>query len=204
MKPIHHEPNQLARCDDCGTETPTRALRRINDPGERLHAGEETPAGQCPQCGALAYLVPPDTEQAPDIYTEPDPPGWYLRHWIAEGFNAIGFMSLKELAPGLYRLDIRDQADPADVRSYLLHDNGGEVNVEGIDQALPSGFNESIAIAGAGVHLGHIWHRMWHLQDFREGTMVPRDYYEGEYIRREYVDLFKECMQPDTEPCRHA
>lgn len=47
------------RCDNCGHEAHLSALDAITDAQERLTPGEETPAGQCPACGALAYLASP-------------------------------------------------------------------------------------------------------------------------------------------------
>lgn len=45
------------RCDDCGTITIASKLEEIDDIGERLDPGSIVPAGQCPECGALAYYL---------------------------------------------------------------------------------------------------------------------------------------------------
>lgn len=49
------------RCDNCGWEGVASDLEMVNDIQERINAGCETPAGQCPEddCGALAYLIKP-------------------------------------------------------------------------------------------------------------------------------------------------
>ena len=49
----------LTRCDNCGAENPrTRLVWPIPDVHERVGTGEPMPAGECPDCGALAHLVP--------------------------------------------------------------------------------------------------------------------------------------------------
>ena len=49
-------------CDGCGTKYLASDLERIDCPDERLSAGEEVPAGQCPneECGACCFLVKPE------------------------------------------------------------------------------------------------------------------------------------------------
>lgn len=45
-------------CDNCHwTGTPTIGLPAIPNLNERLDAGSVVPSGECPQCGALCYLV---------------------------------------------------------------------------------------------------------------------------------------------------
>lgn len=48
------EPVRCGNCDWCGTAI---ELEAISDIEERLYPGETVPAGQCPDCGALAYLL---------------------------------------------------------------------------------------------------------------------------------------------------
>lgn len=57
-KPKRQHPD-FARCDNCGTEYGTEALDFVDNLSERIHAGEEVPAGQCPddECGALCFLI---------------------------------------------------------------------------------------------------------------------------------------------------
>ena len=43
-------------CGNCAWTGAAADLKPIQSAGERLEAGEETPAGECPECGALAYL----------------------------------------------------------------------------------------------------------------------------------------------------
>lgn len=50
-----------AVCDDCGhrcAQDELKQLAEIDDLGQRLNAGCEVPAGECPHCGSLAYLEP--------------------------------------------------------------------------------------------------------------------------------------------------
>jgi hypothetical protein len=51
------EDSALCKCDDCGHVCPVSALDDICDVQERLDPGGVVPAGQCPECGALSYLV---------------------------------------------------------------------------------------------------------------------------------------------------
>jgi hypothetical protein len=52
----HWDDDALAVCDNCLLRCAVSALDSIVDLGQRLDAGGEVPAGQCPACGALAYL----------------------------------------------------------------------------------------------------------------------------------------------------
>lgn len=47
------------RCDNCDWRGPAADLDVIEDAQERLDPGCEVPAGECPDCGALAYLWAP-------------------------------------------------------------------------------------------------------------------------------------------------
>lgn len=61
---IHATPDATAcRCDNCDWTGPASELDDIADVQERLDPGGTVPAGQCPACGALAYLKnePDDT-----------------------------------------------------------------------------------------------------------------------------------------------
>lgn len=48
-----------AVCNNCGTTWTANELRDIANPEQRIEAGCEVPAGECPDeaCGALCYLV---------------------------------------------------------------------------------------------------------------------------------------------------
>jgi predicted RNA-binding Zn-ribbon protein involved in translation (DUF1610 family) len=48
--------SESCSCDNCSWQGPATALDAINDIQERIDPGSEVPAGQCPDCGALAYL----------------------------------------------------------------------------------------------------------------------------------------------------
>ncbi len=50
----------LCKCDDCGRHYRSSELRDIADIHQRLTPGGIVPAGECPDCGALAYEVVPD------------------------------------------------------------------------------------------------------------------------------------------------
>jgi hypothetical protein len=61
-------------CDSCGKVYPFEALNWIQGYGERVSAGNEVPAGECPDddCGALCYPVPveqpkPDSSDRPEV-----------------------------------------------------------------------------------------------------------------------------------------
>lgn len=43
-------------CENCGWKGTAAALEMISDFEDRVSAGETVPAGQCPECGALAHL----------------------------------------------------------------------------------------------------------------------------------------------------
>jgi hypothetical protein len=43
-------------CGNCDWVGPIADLNDITDVQERVQAGEVTPAGECPECGALAHL----------------------------------------------------------------------------------------------------------------------------------------------------
>jgi len=59
-------PCKCGTCDWRGTESDlTIHLAEIPGLGERLDAGATVPAGECPECGYLAYLSEP--ENAPDL-----------------------------------------------------------------------------------------------------------------------------------------
>jgi hypothetical protein len=45
------------KCDDCNHECPASELEMITDIEIRLTAGSEVPAGECPKCFSLSYLI---------------------------------------------------------------------------------------------------------------------------------------------------
>ena len=45
------------RCEHCGNRYSGRDMDPINEPETRVISGKPVPAGQCPNCGALAYVV---------------------------------------------------------------------------------------------------------------------------------------------------
>lgn len=54
------EPESMGRCDNCGGVYAESTLRQPADLEQRLDPGGEVPLGECPGCGALAYLLKPD------------------------------------------------------------------------------------------------------------------------------------------------
>ena len=46
-------------CASCAWAGPASHTAPINDIGQRLDPGSTVPAGECPKCGALAYLHSP-------------------------------------------------------------------------------------------------------------------------------------------------
>lgn len=57
-------PISTCSCDNCDWEGITDDLHSIKDMETRLDPGGEVPAGQCPKCGSLAYLVDSDWVRA--------------------------------------------------------------------------------------------------------------------------------------------
>jgi len=52
---------ETARCENCGVEYAFDDLEGIDSLGQRISAGEDVPAGQCPDqdCGALCHAIMP-------------------------------------------------------------------------------------------------------------------------------------------------
>lgn len=57
--------DDAVRCQNCDWNGVGAALGTILDFEQRVHAGEITPAGECPKCGALAIIEPIEVEPAP-------------------------------------------------------------------------------------------------------------------------------------------
>lgn len=58
------EGKPVAVCDNCRLYCAVSELDPIDDLEQRLDAGGVVPAGQCPSCGALSYLLPQFIEGA--------------------------------------------------------------------------------------------------------------------------------------------
>lgn len=54
-------------CDNCDWEGTLEQLGIIKDAHERLDPGSTMPAGECPECGALAYLKTPPAHLPPAL-----------------------------------------------------------------------------------------------------------------------------------------
>ena len=52
----------VAICDNCRLYCSVDELDPIQDLDQRMDPGGVVPAGQCPSCGALAYLQPDSLE----------------------------------------------------------------------------------------------------------------------------------------------
>jgi hypothetical protein len=63
----------LCACDNCGTVLENTALNAIKDAEQRLTPGEETPAGECPHCYALVFLLTTDAAKEHGIPVEQVP-----------------------------------------------------------------------------------------------------------------------------------
>lgn len=62
MSSIHIQvanPDAPCSCQDCDWQGPASALLMVASVEERITAGEIVPAGECPECGALAHLDEP-------------------------------------------------------------------------------------------------------------------------------------------------
>ncbi len=61
----------IYKCDNCGkTQYSINSLSKIADFSLRTEPGNEIPAGECPECGALCYIVKSVDylrEAAPDL-----------------------------------------------------------------------------------------------------------------------------------------
>jgi len=51
------EPGKKYQCDNCGKIHTGAKLKDIQDLSQRVDVGGEVPAGECPACGALCYIV---------------------------------------------------------------------------------------------------------------------------------------------------
>lgn len=52
--------DEASECDNCGLRFLNEELRPVKDLHERVEPGCPMPAGECPDCGALAYPVDAD------------------------------------------------------------------------------------------------------------------------------------------------
>ncbi len=50
------EPEPVHVCENCNWQGPEDELGEIQHIGQRLDPGSEVPSGECPDCGALAYI----------------------------------------------------------------------------------------------------------------------------------------------------
>lgn len=67
----HVQDDAQVACQNCEWTGEADELLDIADFGQRVSPGEPCPAGECPECGALAHLV--ETWECPDchlIYTD--------------------------------------------------------------------------------------------------------------------------------------
>ena len=57
------------KCDNCGWAGDVSETEEYRDFWSRVDVGGEVPAGDCPKCGAFAYLVKPATVPPTDLLT---------------------------------------------------------------------------------------------------------------------------------------
>lgn len=62
-----------ARCDNCMWNGDVGELNPIKDLEARLDPGGVVPAGECPECGCLAYETEEDDEEGVQLVDEPCP-----------------------------------------------------------------------------------------------------------------------------------
>jgi hypothetical protein len=55
-----NEINETAKCDSCDKTYLVSELDECRDLWSRVEAGNEVPAGDCPDCGAFCYLIKPE------------------------------------------------------------------------------------------------------------------------------------------------
>ncbi len=55
--PLEADPPMVAACQNCSWRGGIEHLQPIRDYSERVADGEPEPAGECPECGALAHVV---------------------------------------------------------------------------------------------------------------------------------------------------
>lgn len=66
--PKPEEDQRQCECFNCGWNGDEDALKEIKDFHSRVEAGDTTvPAGECPECGCLAYLKEPDGADDTDL-----------------------------------------------------------------------------------------------------------------------------------------
>jgi hypothetical protein len=109
------EQKQFARCDNCERELgedDLKPLGEIRHLWDRIDPGEECPAGECRECGALAHLLVPPyrrTKLVLEGLLELD------RGEGREGFCNSLLMSMVvqglRLHPGKYRIVIEKRGD---------------------------------------------------------------------------------------------
>lgn len=66
----------MCQCDNCGKRWREDRLHAPSDLYDRLTPGAEVPAGECPSCGALAY-VDKDPTWLVVYHTEGHDPDWF-------------------------------------------------------------------------------------------------------------------------------
>ena len=108
---------ERARCADCGWQGLAKNCDMVVDAQERLDPGCTVPAGQCPECRALAYLVeePPKSRR------------WYVCMLWDEGGSYTGIFEAadSEAAEALCKREMAEchsDGDEERVAEVLEHD----------------------------------------------------------------------------------
>lgn len=127
------------RCDNCDWRGPASDLDVIEDAQERLDPGCEVPAGECPECGMLAYLWAPKKAVS-------DRPALAALSALRAARAFIAGLEGDELQEGISELLARiDRAISAAPVYLAVHVEGG--CVQGVSS------NDPDALAGVGVIL---------------------------------------------------
>ncbi len=93
LSPIPMSEDVKAACDDCDWTGLADDCQPIKDPSQRLNAGSEVPAGECPECGCLAYVKGPETNRYYEVQTNTTINGW-VNVWQTDG-EPLNFLSEK-------------------------------------------------------------------------------------------------------------
>lgn len=67
LKPCDHDEDPRVECGDCDWAGKESETKEIQDLGQRVDAGAEFPAGACPECGSLAWIIEEDNVYAFEV-----------------------------------------------------------------------------------------------------------------------------------------
>lgn len=121
-------------CSNCATTTPFAKLNAIDDIEQRISPGDEVPAGECPECGCLAYLVKPKAWTVlllrPDYIADDYGTDTYMTHVEAENAAAAVEAAQTEAYEADHDEDEREEGiGSADDYAVLLVIEGKHMDV---------------------------------------------------------------------------